>query len=261
MLRGQSALFDAPSFCALSVGVIQVSTCIHFPENNVISITAARKTVRTPIQASWTQAYLSPVDFAIISLCRRHLYLSTHQRPMWGTVWIPFWYFGLQRQNFGQIIKQYVHNKWPESLGFWDRLLPGERPYLHTVFNLTPSSLLLNYWAHRNHPCSRRWGWCRIIKCGKWDESLLAFHMVILVSISEYVRVHVCVVCTPAYMCMPSHGGEDMSAMAHIEVKGQLRWAFPFYRVNLRKWIQAVMLDHKQFSPLSHLAGLLVGIY
>lgn len=84
MLRGQSALPEAPSFCVLSMDAIQVSTCIHFPENNVISFPAARKTVRTPIQASWTQAYLSPVDFAIISLCRRHL--STHQRPMWGTV-------------------------------------------------------------------------------------------------------------------------------------------------------------------------------
>lgn len=47
MLRGEGALFDAPSFCALSVGIIQVSICIYFPENNVISITAARKTVRT----------------------------------------------------------------------------------------------------------------------------------------------------------------------------------------------------------------------
>lgn len=209
MLRGQSALPEAPSFCVLSMDAIQVSTCIHFPENNVISFPAARKTVRTPIQASWTQAYLSPVDFAIISLCRRHL--STHQRPMWGTVWIRFWCFGLQRQNFGQIIKQQVHNEWPESLGFRDRLLPGERPYLRAISNLTTSSLLLNYWAHRNHPCSGLWGWCKmIIKCRKWDESLLAFHMVILGEhLSVCVCVHVCVVCTPAYMCMPSHGRRE----------------------------------------------------
>lgn len=261
MLRGQSALPEAPSFCVLSMDAIQVSTCIHFPENNVISFPAARKTVRTPIQASWTQAYLSPVDFAIISLCRRHL--STHQRPMWGTVWIRFWCFGLQRTNFGQIIKQQVHNKWPENLDFRDRLLPGERPWLRAISNLTTSSLLLNYWAHRNHPCSRLWGWCKmIIKCGKWDESLLAFHMVIL---GEHLCVSVCACVCGVYTCIYVHAQSweegDMSAMAHVEVKGQLRWTFPFYRVNLRNWIQAVILDPKQFSPLSHLAGLLVGIY
>lgn len=73
---------------------------------------SSQENCQNPIQDSWTQGYLSPVDFAIISLCHRHLYLSTHQRPMWGTVRIPFWCFGLQRQNFGQIIRQYVHNKW-----------------------------------------------------------------------------------------------------------------------------------------------------
>lgn len=204
MLRGQSVLFDAPGFCALSVGIIQVFTCIHFPENNVISVTAARKTVRTQSKTRGARdaslLLILPLPVSVTDT-----FTSAPTRDQCGSQFESLsGVLDFRDRTFAQIIRQYIYNKWPESLGFRDRLLPGERPYLHTAFNLTTSSLLLNYWAHRDHSCSRLWGWWRmIIKHGKQDESLLAFHMVIL---GEHLRVHVCVVCTPAYMCTPSYG-------------------------------------------------------